>query len=351
MAGAGDLYAHIGWMEPLRGKVVVITGASSGLGREAAAQFAEQGCLLVLAARRKAELEETARLCERAGGRALVVETDISDEAQVNALVKAALFEYGHIDIWVNNAGVTLFSLLEDQPFAEHRRVIETNLFGAMHCARAIVPVFRRQKHGVLIQVGSVLSKVGQAYVPSYVISKFALRGLSEALRVELADEPDIHVCTLLPYAIDTPHFETGANELGQKTFTMPPTQSPEKVARALVKLAEKPRRERHVPRVVALGLGLRWLRPRTTERLLWHALNRYHLAGEQPRTEGNLKTPPREPGTIHGERTPRVSTPRFAAWAIGEFARLELDALRRRFALRRGLPLRRVRSRAEAHA
>ena len=87
------------------------------------------------------------------------------------------------------------------------------NLIGAMHGARAAIPTFRRQHRGTLINIGSVVSHVGQAFVPSYVISKFGVRGLSEALRVELADEPDIHVCTLFPYAIDTPHFQTARND------------------------------------------------------------------------------------------------------------------------------------------
>src|SRR5690606_38778192 len=102
-----------------------------------------------------------------------------------------------------------LFALLEEASFEEHRRVIETNLFGAMLAARAVLPVFRAQGSGVMVNVGSVLSQVGQPFVPSYTISKFGLRGLSEVLRVELADEPAIQVCTLLPYAVDTPHFQS----------------------------------------------------------------------------------------------------------------------------------------------
>jgi short-subunit dehydrogenase len=312
-------------------KVAVITGASSGLGREAAREFASRGFAVVLAARRRDELEQTAATCRALGAEALVVPTDVTCESDVQRLVAATLTRWSRIDTWVNNAGVTLFSPLEEGPFEEHRRVIETNLFGSMHGARAVIPVFRRQKQGVLINVGSVLSKIGQAFVPSYVISKFALRGLSEALRVELADEPDIHVCTLFPYAIDTPHFQTGANELGRKAYAMPPMQTPEKVARALVDMAEHPRRERHVPRIAFLGLGLHFLRPRSIERLLLHALEAWHLGGSTRRTAGNLYRPPSESGAVHGHRKPRIVGPAFAAWAVREYVKIEAEALTRR--------------------
>lgn len=314
----------------LRGKVVVITGASSGIGRETAVRFAAEGCRLVLAARRQDELAETARLCREVGGVALVVPTDVSHEADVLMLARRAIEEFGEIDVWVNNAGVTLFALLTDRPFEEHKRVIETNLFGSIHGARAVVPHFKKQGHGVLINVGSVLSKVGQPYVPSYVISKFALRGLTETLRTEVAEHRDIHICSFLPYAIDTPHFASGANFRGRHARPMPPLQSPEKVARAIVSLAARPRRERVVPRVASLGIALHWLFPRTVERLLLRALARWHFDGRplEP-TGGNLNEPMHNgPASVHGEMQARLSTPVFAAWAVLELGKMALESL-----------------------
>ena len=309
-------------------KVVVITGASGGLGRQTAIEFARLGWRVVLAARRAESLEQTAAMCRDQGGEALVKVTDVTSEADVAALARAALDQWGAIDVWVNNAGVTLFALLEEGPFEEHRRVIETNLFGAIYAARSVIPVFRRQKRGVMINVGSILSKVGQPVVPSYVISKFALRGLSEVLRVELADEPDIHVCTLLPYAIDTQHFETGGNRIGLMPFALPPVQKPEDVAAALVGLAEHPQREIHVPGMTVVGLALRWLLPETCERLVSHAVWRWHVSpyAQEP-SSGNLFHGDGKSGKVHGTRPPRVSTAAFALWTVTDLVRMQASS------------------------
>jgi NAD(P)-dependent dehydrogenase (short-subunit alcohol dehydrogenase family) len=304
-------------MASLRGKVVVITGGSSGIGRAAAERLAARGAHVVLAARRVDALRETARLCVESGGSAQIVPTDVTVEADVDALAEAALAETGSIDVWINNAGVTLFSKLDDAPFTEHRRVIETNLFGAILCARAVLPVFRRQRRGTLINVSSVLGKVGQPFVPSYVISKFGLRGLSETLRIDFADVPGVKICTLYPFAVDTPHFEAGANWLGVEALPVPPTQSADKVGAILARLAEHPRRERHVPRIALLGIALHAIAPRPTERLLQAVVREWHFspAGKSTR-HGNLFAPSDERPTVHG-RAPKGSVFRLAAWTI----------------------------------
>jgi NAD(P)-dependent dehydrogenase (short-subunit alcohol dehydrogenase family) len=313
----------------LAGKVVVVTGASSGLGRAAALELAQKQARVVIAARSETNLEDTARQCRDAGAEVKVVVADVTNEGDVARLVSAAQELTGGIDVWVNNAGVTAFGLLESTPLEDHRRVLETNLWGAIYCARAVVPVFRRQGHGVMINVGSILSKVGQPFVPSYVISKFALRGLSEALRAELADQPQIHICTLLPYAIDTPHFQVGANLVGRKPHAMPPVQSPEHVARQLVALAERPRRELHVPRIAALGLGLHALFPRLVESVIHDSLGRWHFGDKQPlNAEGNLWSPSRELPSAHGRRRPQIGFPALIGWLVGHYGLRGLRAL-----------------------
>jgi NAD(P)-dependent dehydrogenase (short-subunit alcohol dehydrogenase family) len=315
----------------LRNKVVVITGASSGLGRAAAVEFARRGAQVVIAARRLDALEETARQCRAAGGDALICVTDVTRESDVEALLRRGLEVTGEIDVWVNNAGITVFAPLEGTPFDEHRRVLETNVYGSIFGARVVVPVFRKQKRGVLINVSSILGKIGQPFVPSYVISKFAIRGLSEALRAELAREPNIHVCCLYPYAIDTPHFQAGANRMGRSAHPLPPVQSPEKVALALVSLAEHPRRELHVPRLAAFGLGLHMLFPRSVERLLHDVLARWHFSeNAEGVSRGNLWQPDREAAEVHGHRPSLIGTSALAGWVVRYLFARQAKALKK---------------------
>jgi NAD(P)-dependent dehydrogenase (short-subunit alcohol dehydrogenase family) len=311
-------------VKDLRGKVVVVTGASSGLGRAAALELARKGSKVVVAARRADALEETAQLCREAGGDAVAVVTDVTDEAAVQRLAEEALRLTGSIDAWVNNAGVTAFGFLDDgRPFDDHRRVLETNVIGAMYGARAVLPVFKRQHHGVLVNVSSILGKVGQPYVPSYVVSKFALRGLTETLRTALADEPEIHVCSLLPYAFNSFHFESGANHIGLDAHAMAPMQPVVKVARALVSLIERPRRELHVPRYAALGLALHAIAPAPVEQAILHLVREWHFGhAPQGETAGNLYASPSEDRGVEGHRPARTSLPGMLAWAAGHFAK-----------------------------
>jgi hypothetical protein len=150
-------------------------------------------------------------------------------------------------------------------------------------------------------------------------MSKFALRGLAEAVRVEVSEERGIDVSLVMPYAVDTPHFEVGANYEGWEPRAMPPVQSPEKVAAAIVRTARRPKPEVHVPKAAVLGLAARKLFPHTTDRLLLRALRTWHFDRRgQPRTAGNLYDPI-EVDTIHGERPPRLRTTTFIAWVARE--------------------------------
>jgi len=312
-----------------RGKTVVITGASSGLGRAAAIEFARRGARVVASGRRLEALEETTQLCRKAGTEAWPFVADVTSEAQVLALCRHAIEVGGSVDVWVNNAGVTSFGSVEETPVEDLRRVVEVNLWGAVHGARAILPHFSERGRGVLINVGSVLSRVGQPFVPAYVISKFALRGLSEALRAEVARQPGIFVCTLLPYAMSTQHFQAGANLIGREPHAMPPCQPPDRVARELVDLAESPRREVLVPRSAALGLALHALFPRAVERVIYDSLSRFHFGAARPLDDrGNLWEPPTEPARVHGTRVPLLSFPELLGWIVGHYGARGLRAL-----------------------
>ena len=277
----------------LEGAVVVVTGASSGIGRATALAFAERGARVVVAARRADALEDLARECEAAGGQALTVPTDMTDEAAVAELARRAVERFGRIDIWVNNAGVYLLGLLEATPPEAFRRVLETNFFGYVHGARVVLPRFCEQGHGVLINNASVYSHVGAPWLSAYVSSKFAVRGFSEALHQELADLPDVHVCTVSPSPIDTPIFASAANYSGRAVKAPPPTYPPEQVASVILASALHPKRERIVGGAGRLVTFAEAVAPGRFERANRRYVNRLQFAAEPaPATDGNLYAP-----------------------------------------------------------
>lgn len=231
-------------MEYLQGRTVVITGASSGIGRATALAFARYGCRLALAARRTAVLEEVAEQCQRVGGEAIVVPTDVIDLEAVRALAQATEDAFGKIDIWVNNAGTGVVGPYAQVPFRLHRRTIEVDLLGTMHGAYAALPVFRRQRHGILINNVSIGAWCPTPYTAAYTASKFGLRGFTASLRQELMGWPDIHVCAIFPSMIDTPGFEHGANFSGHRIGTGPFVYTSDEVAQEIVRLAIYPRDE-----------------------------------------------------------------------------------------------------------
>ena len=230
----------------LNGKVVVITGASSGFGRGAAIEFARAGTAVVLSARRDQLLEEVARECEEAGEPALVAPADVSSEADVAVLAQAAIDEFGRIDVWVNNAGTGALGRFEDVPLAEHVKVIETDLLGTIYGSYYAMAQFKRQGNGTLINIASVLGKIPAPYFASYAAAKHGIVGLSAALRQELEEDKltGIHVGTVMPTSMDTPFFEHAANHLGKESVPIPPVYDAHKVVDVIVKLATEPTSE-----------------------------------------------------------------------------------------------------------
>jgi short-subunit dehydrogenase len=288
----------------IRDSVVVITGASSGIGRATALACARRGAAVVVAARREGVLEDVAGECERLGGRALAVPTDVTDEQAVKELARQAVQNFGRLDVWVNNAGVTLFSRFEEAPIEEYRRVFETNLFGYVYGARAALPYFREQGSGVLINNDSVVAKASQPYTSAYVTSKFAVRGLSECLREELILDgaKDIHVCTIMPASIDTPFFQHGANYTGRAPKALNPVYDAEKVAKAIIRCAQRPKRE------VIVGNAGRLLALQHTlslgfyENMAARQIDKDHFQDEPASsTSGNLFEPLQEGTEVSG--------------------------------------------------
>lgn len=231
-------------------KVVVLTGASSGIARAAAVAFAARGYRVVLAARDSDTLVEVVAECEQAGGAALAVPTDVSDEAEVQRLAGRAREHFGGIDVWVNSAAVIVYGEFEQLPGDVYRHALETNLFGQIHGARAVLPHFRERGAGVLINIGSVWGSVSSPYVSAYVVSKFGVRAFSEslqqAMRLQRATR-DIRVCTILPQSVDTPIFRHAANYTGHRIKPVPPVVDPQRVVHAILRSVERPRLQRTV--------------------------------------------------------------------------------------------------------
>jgi len=230
----------------LNGKVVVVTGASSGFGRGTARRLAESGATLVLAARRDLILDEVVRECEAAGGKASAVPTDVGREADVMRLAETAVGEHGRIDVWVNNAGAGALGRFEDIPLDDHIRVIETDLIGTIYGSYFAMRQFRKQGEGTLINVASVIGKVPAPYFSSYAAAKHGVVGLSASLRQELMEDKidKIHVCTVLPTTFDTPFFEHAAQYTGHEASPIPPTYDPKEVVETIVGLATDPKDE-----------------------------------------------------------------------------------------------------------
>lgn len=229
---------------PLGEAVVAITGASSGIGRATALRLARRGASLALCARSPQPLEQLARECEAAGAAVLWRPLDVADEAAVEAFAAATTERFGRLDVWVNNAGVIAYGRFVDIPADVFRGVIETNLMGQVHGARAALRRFGDQRAGVLINVSSVWGRVSSPYVSPYNISKHAVRVFSESLRGELDTAEDIHVTAIAPEALDTPIFDHGANYSGHGIRPVPPVLSPERVAETIEECAESPRCE-----------------------------------------------------------------------------------------------------------
>lgn len=285
-------------------RVVVVTGASSGLGRATAKQFAATGAKVILAARDSQSLREAVIECEGQGGEAMAVVCDVAEPEQVERLAQQAEATHGRIDVWVNNAGVSLVAKFGQAPMAMYERVIAVNLLGTVYGSEAAMRRFRRQGYGTLINVASIQKPAGNADAAA----AHAVRALSANLRTELAAEgyTAVRICTVLLGNINTPLFAHSANYTGTPVRPSSPPIAPGVVAQRIATLPDRPIAEL---RIKAGGLLNRW-----------RQTNENDTGMPFPNTSGNLLDPI-GPHSVHGGWPEHTDRPEVRPYLIAALA------------------------------
>jgi NAD(P)-dependent dehydrogenase (short-subunit alcohol dehydrogenase family) len=284
------------------GKTVLVTGASSGIGRATALRLAAKGADLVLVARAREPLDEVRRECEAAGARAQVCVADVGDAESVDAAFRAATARFGHIDGVVHSAAALSYGRFEDVPREVFDAAIATTLTGTANVARSALTQFRTSGGGSLVVLGSLLGKISTPYMSSYVTAKWGVHGLVRTLQIEARSTPGTHVSLVWPGGVDTPVYLQAGTYLRRHGRPPPPVDSPEKVARVVVRALGRPRRESPVGVANHVTvMGFRVL-PGVFDRIVTPLMQAGGLSrGEVANSPGNVLAPQPGGDAAHG--------------------------------------------------
>ena len=257
-------------LKTAREQVVVVMGASSGIGRATALRFAAEGAKVVAAARSEAGLRSLVEQIRADGGEATAVVADVTSLAQVQSVAERAVEEYGRLDTWVHLAAVLVVAPFEDVTAEEFARVIDVNLMGQVHGAMAALPQLRRTGGGALIHVSSMGAKRGVPLQTAYSASKHGIDGFVQSLRVELQREgAPVAVTQILPATINTPLFDNARTKIGVKPVAPPPVYSPRVVVEAILHAAQHPTRDLVVGGAARALIASGALAPRVVDALM----------------------------------------------------------------------------------
>lgn len=283
-------------------RTIVITGASSGVGRAISLAFAQKHNKLIIASRNITALEELALECRQLGSQVLCEETDTSEISSVINLAAMADDFGDGIDVWVNNAGVLAIGEFDVTPMELNEQVIKTNLLGYMNGAHAVLPYFKKQGSGIIINNISIGGFLPVPFGTAYSASKFGLRGFSAALKAELTDYKNIHVCDTFPAFLDTPGIQHAANYTGKQLKPAPPVYDPNRVAAAIMSISEHPKSETMVGSASILLRASYGLFPGLTRGIAGMVIRQY-LKHADPieKTDGNIYNPLKFGNAVHG--------------------------------------------------
>jgi NAD(P)-dependent dehydrogenase (short-subunit alcohol dehydrogenase family) len=284
-------------------QVIVITGGTSGIGLATAKRAAQRGARVVLCSRNEAELADTVAVISELGGKARSVVADVAKAEDMERLAATAIEEYGALDTWVNNAGVSFYGRLTEVAIEDMRQLFEINFWGTVYGSRAAVPRLRTTG-GALINIGSIVSDRAIPLQGAYSAAKHAIKGFTDALRMELEQEKaPISVTLIKPSAIDTPYFQHAKNYMPVEPKPPAPVYAPELVANAILRAAEHPVRDITIGGggrlITAMGTAM----PRLTDLYMERAMfssQRSEVPAEQG--EGNLYHPSGQEGRERGE-------------------------------------------------